>query len=229
MADLTPGLGAKALEYLIALTFLASFPLFWRYVMSGGAPLRAPEGKQDVLPAFPDGLLLHPGHVWARLEGSLARVGLDDFGQRLVGRVEAVTLPAVGEFLRRGEPAFTLCVDGKELALLAPLDGHVVAVNAALAEGGAALVDSYARGWLCKLKPTNLRADVGSLLSGARARRFLREALDLVLSQGSSGVVTAAYDGGTPVHGFGRVLCPDDWEALARRHFLTLTGEPPCG
>src|SRR3989304_2509595 len=42
-------------------------------------------------------LFYHPAHIWARVEGGGAvRVGLDDFGQKLFGRVDRVLLPDVG-------------------------------------------------------------------------------------------------------------------------------------
>jgi glycine cleavage system H lipoate-binding protein len=48
-------------------------------------------------------LFYHPAHVWARIEEQgIVRVGLDDFGQKLAGRVYSVQLPPAGTTVGRG-------------------------------------------------------------------------------------------------------------------------------
>ena len=44
---------------------------------------------------------IHTGHGWARVEyGGRVRIGLDDFGNRLVGHVDKFRLPSLGNSVR---------------------------------------------------------------------------------------------------------------------------------
>ncbi len=82
----------------------------------------------------PYGLSFSPGHVWTRAigDGTFA-VGLTDYGQRHLGEVLSIDLPAVGQRLAGGAPFARLDAYHKTFNLEAPLSGEVVAVNDAAA------------------------------------------------------------------------------------------------
>ncbi len=188
-----------------------------------GPPGVAPEPVWVAGFQLPEGLHYHRGHTWARVESDEAAVvGLDDFARRLTDPVSAVRLPPVGAWLRQGEPAFTLRQDGREAALVAPIEGEVLAHNPALAERpGLASDDPYGRGWLVRVRPASLGANLRNLLSGSLARRFMedaRAALDLRLMAFSGSVL---QDGGEPASDFARHLAPADWRGLVREFLLT--------
>ena len=105
----------KGIEYLIAVFAFFGFLALQRYIMTS-APVR--EKAQELhpgLPAWfrvPEGLFYHQGHGWLRPEpGSIGVVGLDDFARKLIGKVDAVELPAVGSRLAQGEKGWSLVVD----------------------------------------------------------------------------------------------------------------------
>ena len=107
----------KGIEYLIVISFLAAFVLFCRYMYQpreGRAAARiAPENATRF--RVPEGLFYHQGHGWLRPEpGSIGVVGLDDFAQKLIGKVDAVELPAVGSRLAQGEKGWSLVVDSEQ-------------------------------------------------------------------------------------------------------------------
>src|SRR5512141_2633738 len=161
---------AKAAEYLLAIGYLLLFIPFWRFVQGGKPALaRASAGaragaKADTTHAgarapagpgwcqVPAGVYLHPGHTWARLESDgLVAVGADDFAHKLVGAAR-VGLPTLGAHVAQGEPAFDIGDGEKDVPMVSPVDGTVVAVNAALREKTDGLDDPYGRGWLFKVK-----------------------------------------------------------------------------
>src|ERR1700739_83843 len=52
----------------------------------------------------PENLRYHPGHTWALSESpSLVRVGMDDFASKLTGKIERITLPQRGQWIRQGQ------------------------------------------------------------------------------------------------------------------------------
>jgi glycine cleavage system H lipoate-binding protein len=234
--------GAKSMEYLLAISYLLLFIPFWKYVQGGkAAPAlqvsaeAKPAARAAVRPArpagataprptagwfqVPAGVHLHPGHTWARLDADgLVSVGVDDFAHKLVGPA-SLELPELGEHVAQGEAALEIGDADKKVPMLSPVDGTVVAVNAAARERPDAIDDPYA-GWLFKVKPNRLAANFRQLLADGPARRFLEDAGEAVALRMSPQLATVLQDGGTPVHGIARALAGDAWDELARQHFL---------
>jgi glycine cleavage system H protein len=208
---------AKAIEYVIAMSFLALFVPFWRYVQGGARELTAaaPARKAARTSWFevPDGVRLHPGHAWASAVNGAVKVGLDDFAHLLVGPFTGLSLPAPGTRLRQGQPAFSVRVDDREVPVLAPLDGTVTGRNdSAQTHPGRIHEDPYGAGWLLEVRPAE-PSSFKQLLSGDAARAYLETCAT------SLGAVAA--DGGLPVRGFARELRPDGWDVLAREALLS--------
>ncbi len=243
--DLLSVYPAKLLEYGLGIAYLLLFIPFWRYVQGGRAEVRevvrvsAP--AREARPALaarpagatalprpatsgwfhvPDGVYLHPGHTWARLEGDgLVSVGLDDFAHKLVGPA-TVEPPVVGTRVAQGEPAVELRDEDRGVAMLSPVDGTVVAVNPRI-RGHGALEDPYGAGWLFKVKAPRLAANLRQLHADAPARRMLDEAGDTLALRLAPELGQVLQDGGTPVHGIARALAGERWDELAREYFLT--------
>lgn len=220
--DFTSLYDARALEYVLAVVFLALFVVLWRALE---APPRAAVAiRRASWFSLPEGVRLHPGHAWARLEADgLVSVGLDDFGHKLIGPLRDVQLPAPGTALGQGRPAFRLAADGASLPVLAPISGVVAQVNE---EGrrapGRLHADPYGTGWLLKLRPhRGLQANLKQLLSGELARLHMERAAERLAASLTPELGALAADGGAPVHGFARELDPDGWERLARQFLLT--------
>jgi glycine cleavage system H lipoate-binding protein len=223
--DLVSAHSAKLLEYGLSIGYLVLFVFFWRYVQ-GGKPAPARAAVRAVRhPAgwfhLPDGVHLHPGHTWARVEaGGVVTVGMDDLATRLVGPLE-VKLPAPGACLQQGEPALAVTDGARSVDLAAPVDGTVLAVNRAAAEEPGRLEDAYGRGWLFKVKPPRFAANVRQLFSGAAAREWLEGASQALAARLSPQLGHVLQDGGTPVNGIARELDPEHWDEIARKFFRT--------
>ena len=220
----------KAQEYFIALSFLLLFVPFWRFVNAAKAEAPARESEVSRLPGhcadwfiLPEQLHYHPGHAWIRHEGgNLVTVGINDFAQKLVGRVSALNLPRIGTRIGQGEKAWSLTRDSKSVYMLSPVDGTIVAVNErALESPGTLNLDPYGDGWLFKVKAPRLTANAKNLLSGDLARRWMDEVC-MELSGGLTPELgMLSQDGGLPVEGIARNLAPSEWDLVARKFFLT--------
>ncbi len=67
--------------------------------------------------ASPD-LFLHRGHPWTNLLFSgQVKVGVDDFLQRLLGRIDGIALPPLGATVKEGEPFVTVRQGGRTASL----------------------------------------------------------------------------------------------------------------
>ena len=93
-------------------------------------------------------MAFHPGHAWAAAKApSLVRVGVDDFAGKLIGQVDSVSAPEVGDSLVQGREAWTLRRGDRQAALLSPVTGRVIEVNPLLREQPDAVrTDPYGKG-----------------------------------------------------------------------------------
>jgi glycine cleavage system H protein len=114
---------------------------------------------------LPEDLLYSPDHEWVRREGDRVRLGITDYAQDALGDVVYVSLPAIGAIVGQGS-SFGEVESTKSVSdLYAPLNGTVVATNAALADAPNLINDDpYGEGWICEIEPTDT-AELETLLS----------------------------------------------------------------
>jgi glycine cleavage system H lipoate-binding protein len=224
---------AKAIEYLLAVGFLALFVPFWKYTARlvsqpsvaservavpavAAGPRREPVGWFHV----PDGLGLHPGHAWAKAaDGGEVLVGADDFARAVIGRVQDVDLPAPGTLVRQGEPAWTLRGAAGPLPMISPVDGMVVATNPA-ARVGAFAADPYGEGWLLRVYAPQFKRNARQLLSGSAARAWMEDVARRLRGAIAPELGPALADGGVPVDGIAGELPPEAWGRVLREFFF---------
>ena len=98
---------------------------------------------------FPDELKYSKEHVWVRVEGGRAVIGITDYAQETLGTISAVDLPSVGDELEQDD-SFGSVEARKCLAeLYAPVSGTVVEVNDELESAPEILNDDpYDGGWI---------------------------------------------------------------------------------
>lgn len=122
---------------------------------------------------YPDDLLYHPEHDWARVEGEIATFGITHYAQEQLGEVVFFEPPAVGTTLTAGEP-YTEIESVKAVSeVIAPLSGEIVEVNEALAKAPERInADPYGDGWLVKVRLSD-PGEVDSLLSASAYRESL--------------------------------------------------------
>ncbi len=102
---------------------------------------------------FPEELKYSKEHIWVRVDGKRAIIGITDYAQSELGLISSVDLPEIGDELEQ-EDSFGSIEARKTVAeLYAPLSGEVLEVNDEL-EGAPELVneDPYDSGWLIAMK-----------------------------------------------------------------------------
>jgi glycine cleavage system H protein len=117
--------------------------------------------------SYPDDLLYHPEHDWARVEGDQATLGITWYAQDALGEVVFFDPPELGAQLSKDNP-YTEVESVKAVSdVFAPLSGEVVEVNAALKENPETINDDpYGEGWLVKIRLSD-PAESESLLDAA--------------------------------------------------------------
>jgi glycine cleavage system H protein len=103
--------------------------------------------------SYPDELLYHAEHDWARIDDGVATFCITWLAQDALGEVVFFDPPEVGSSVSAGE--FYAEVESVKAVseVIAPLSGEIVEVNTALADDPAPINDdSYGDGWMVKVK-----------------------------------------------------------------------------
>lgn len=171
------------------------------------------------------GHYLSGGHVWVRVEyGGRVRIGLDDFAARLLGPLDALTLPGLGAAMGPGGTPFELRRGDKVATLKSPVEGVVVAVNSAIEpRPGEAHRAPYGAGWLLMLEPTQLRKDLRALRYDAEASAFIEQEaarLASLLCEGEAQPYALAATGALALDDIVGKVPGADWDLLVKT-FLT--------
>jgi glycine cleavage system H protein len=92
-------------------------------------------------------------HVWVRVEGSEAVLGLSDYLQDQMGEITKLQLPDLGDVLRASRRMGRVESEEASSPIEAPLSGEVLEVNAeALENPDLVNSDPYAGGWLLRIR-----------------------------------------------------------------------------
>ena len=122
---------------------------------------------------LPESLRYTVEHIWARMDGDEAVIGISDFAQDQLGEIAFVDLPEVGaRFDANGE--FGTVESQKSVnQLFLPVSGEVTAVNEEL-ERTPTLgnVSPYEQGWMIRIRPDDASA-VAALWDAAAYRTHL--------------------------------------------------------
>ena len=122
---------------------------------------------------YPDGLLYHSEHDWARVEGDTATLGITWFAQDQLGEVVFFDPPEVGSSVTANDTYAEVESVKAVSDVFAPLSGEVVEVNAGLSDAPELINDDpYGQGWLVRVKLTNT-SEVDELLDVGAYRQLL--------------------------------------------------------
>jgi glycine cleavage system H protein len=103
--------------------------------------------------SYPDDLLYHPEHDWARIEGEEATFGITWYAQDALGEVVFFDPPDAGTSITAGKPYAEVESVKAVSDVIAPLSGEVTAVNEAVSETPELVnEDPYDAGWLVRVR-----------------------------------------------------------------------------
>jgi glycine cleavage system H protein len=106
--------------------------------------------------SYPDDLLYHSEHDWARIDGDTATFGVTWFAQDALGEVVFFDPPEVGTKVTKDEPYAEVESVKAVSDVIAPLSGEIVEVNTALGDKPEAINDDpYGGGWMVRVRLTD--------------------------------------------------------------------------
>jgi glycine cleavage system H protein len=124
---------------------------------------------------YPNELKYTKEHEWARIEGTVATIGITKFAVEQLGDITQVDLPKEGETVRKND-VFGSVESVKAVSdVFAPLSGKIVKVNTPLADSPEYLSDDpYDEGWMVQLELSD-PAELADLMDAAAYEAFVEE------------------------------------------------------
>ena len=106
---------------------------------------------------FPEDILYSSEHVWVRVDGSMATIGITDNVQERLGDILSVEFLEADTYVERDE-TFGSIESVKELVdLISPVSGTIVVVNEDIIDDSDIINrDPYDTGWLIIIEMDNL-------------------------------------------------------------------------
>jgi len=125
--------------------------------------------------SYPEDLLYHPEHDWARIDGDEAVLGVTWYAQDALGELVHYEPPSEGATVTKdasyGEVESVKAVSD----LISPLSGEVLEVNAKVVDAPETVnEDPYGDGWLIRIRLTN-PSERDELLDVAAYKKVVEE------------------------------------------------------
>ncbi len=122
---------------------------------------------------IPDDLMYSREHIWVRMDGSLATIGITDYAQEKLGEILALDLPEADSYLARDEPFGSIESAKAVVELISPVSGVVISVNEDITDDiGIINSDPHDTGWMIIVEMDDL-GDLDDLLDTRGYQEFL--------------------------------------------------------
>lgn len=165
---------------------------------------------------------VHPGHTWARMtEDGDVVVGVDEFAQSVIGTVEGVDLPRLLHKVTQGGVALRVKHNARRVPLVSPVSGWVIEKNEMVLHNPSLVNTSpYGDGWLFKVRPHKVEAQLHNLFSGKAVHQW-QETARAQLNRLFTGTPALMYqDGGVLLHNLSDRCSDKEWETIVNDVFL---------
>ena len=125
--------------------------------------------------SYPDDLLYHPAHDWARIDGDEAALGITWFAQDSLGELVHYEAPEAGTSVAK-DAAYGEVESVKAVSdVFSPLSGEVLEVNQrAVDEPEIVNDDPYGEGWLVRIRLSD-PSEADALMSAEEYRAHMAE------------------------------------------------------
>jgi glycine cleavage system H protein len=123
---------------------------------------------------MPDELYYREDHMWVKVDGNRARVGINDFTQKLAGEISYVETPFEGNEVKQGDETGTVETGKWVGKVYAPVSGTVCAVNESLMDDPTIINrDPYGKGWLFEIEMAD-PGELNNLMKGNNAVEWMK-------------------------------------------------------
>ncbi|PKN18358.1 MAG: glycine cleavage system protein H [Deltaproteobacteria bacterium HGW-Deltaproteobacteria-6] len=124
---------------------------------------------------FPEDLLYSREHIWVRVDGDMATLGITDYAQESLGEILSIEFPEVDTYVERDESFGSIESTKAVVDLIASVSGTIVSVNEDINDDiGIINSDPHDTGWLVVIEMDDLE-QLDDLLDAAGYHDFIMQ------------------------------------------------------
>ena len=124
---------------------------------------------------FPEDLLYSREHIWVRIDGDMATLGITDYAQESLGEILSVEFPEIDTYVERDETFGSIESIKEVIDLISPVSGTIVSINEDINDDiGIINRDPHDIGWLVVIEMDDLE-QLEDLLDAANYHDFITQ------------------------------------------------------
>jgi glycine cleavage system H protein len=124
---------------------------------------------------FPEDLLYSREHIWVRVDGDMATLGITDYAQESLGEILSVEFPEIDTYIERDEAFGSIESTKAVLDLISSLSGTVVSINEDITDDiGIINSDPHDTGWLIVIEMDDMQ-ELDDLLDASGYHDFIMQ------------------------------------------------------
>jgi glycine cleavage system H protein len=155
----------------------------------------------------------HPKHLWVAVSSddeTEARVGIDDFSARLIGKINRISSPGPNMPVKENSVCFLIHSGERTVRMVAPASGTIKAVNPKVTTDPSVInTDPYNEGWIYSMRLKN--DAVGGLYHENVARKWLECEVERLQKLFVSDLGMTSTDGGEAITDISSRLNDAQW------------------
>ena len=124
---------------------------------------------------FPEDLLYSREHIWVRVDGDMATLGITDYAQESLGEILSIEFPEIDTYVERDEAFGSIEATKAVVDLIACVSGTIVSVNEDINDDiGIINSDPHDTGWLVVIEMDDME-QLDDLLDPAGYHDFIMQ------------------------------------------------------
>jgi len=123
----------------------------------------------------PDDLKYHKEHMWVRVSGKKATIGITDYAQDALGDIVYIDLPEVETDVEVNSEIGEIESTKATSSIISPVSGRIMDVNEDLSESPEIMNDDpYGKGWISVIEVDD-SSELDDLMDAAEYTKYVEE------------------------------------------------------
>ncbi|GBE41119.1 glycine cleavage system H protein [bacterium BMS3Bbin09] len=128
---------------------------------------------------FPDDIMYHKEHAWAKVSGNKATIGISHYAQETLGDIVYVDEPEVDSTVEAGTELTQIESTKSTSSVISPVSGTVLKFNEDLIDSPEIInEDPYGKGWIVVIEMDD-QSQLNDLMDGTDYEKYIEDEVKL--------------------------------------------------
>ncbi len=128
---------------------------------------------------FPDDIMYHKEHAWAKVSGNKATIGISHYAQETLGDIVYVDEPEVDSTVETGTELTQIESTKSTSSVISPVSGTVLKFNEDLIDSPEIInEDPYGKGWIVVIEMDD-QSQLNDLMDGTDYEKYIEDEVKL--------------------------------------------------